>query len=100
MIRYLLMYVLDVAGNYPPRGNTNLRNIHRLIVDSPAPTHIRQALVYYMLKDVKAETHKDAAYGLAESFHLSRKYEMMIDGLWYMDRLQFAVWHLTPTLPT
>jgi hypothetical protein len=68
-----------------------LRKLHSLIVKSGAPEHLSQALIYYLLKDVKIKSKVDVAAQFAGDVFLSNKYWTFIDGLWAMDRSRWNV---------
>lgn len=76
---------------YPPRTNADLRSLFNHIISSELDIHHKQALIYYILKDCRSAP--DAADQFAQTCHLPQKYQLFIDGLWNMDRLEFRVRH-------
>jgi hypothetical protein len=74
---------------YPSRSNSDLRNLYKQIVSSHAPSHHKQAIVYYILKDCRVGS--DASMLFARKCHLPEKYKLFIDGLWQLDRLELRV---------
>ncbi|KAL1993947.1 hypothetical protein VTN49DRAFT_2616 [Thermomyces lanuginosus] len=99
-----LLGVKGVQQAYPPKTNQDLRNLYRQIVSSSFPSHHRQAVIYYLLRDCRAPG--DAILQFTRRCYLPEQYEMFIHGLWYLDRLEFrrALDYLTqpsliPTFP-
>lgn len=74
---------------YPPKSNHDLRDLYNQVVSSTFPTHQKQALIYYILRDCRNPS--DAATQFARRYYLPEKYKLFIDGLWYLDRLEFRV---------
>ncbi|KAK3388522.1 nuclear pore complex assembly-domain-containing protein [Sordaria brevicollis] len=89
---------------YPPKGENGLRSLHHQICQSKVSSHQKLCLLYYLLLD-----HDDIhpgrsqwADGFAEEAGLPRKYQILMRGLWHMDRKEFkyAIENLThPSLP-
>ncbi|KAL1962332.1 hypothetical protein VTN77DRAFT_9823 [Rasamsonia byssochlamydoides] len=99
-----LLGVKAVQKIYPPKTNQDLRNLYQQIVSSPFPSHHKQALIYYILRDCRGAS--DASAQFARRSYLPEKYRLFIDGLWHLDRLEFrrALEYLTepsliPTFP-
>ncbi|GAD98785.1 hypothetical protein AN4596.2 [Paecilomyces variotii No. 5] len=82
-----LLGVKAVTKTYPPRSNQDLRTLYKQIVASPFPSHHKQSLIYYILRDCRSPN--DAAAQFARKCYLPEKYKLFIDGLWYLDRLEF-----------
>lgn len=90
---------------YPPKGENGLRSLHQQICQSRVSSHLKISLLYYLLLD-----HDDIhpgrsqwADGFAEEAGLPKKHQILIRGLWHMDRkeFQYAIENLThPSLPT
>ena len=80
-----------VPKSYPPRSNQDLRNLHYQIISCSAPDHHKQAVLYYILRDVSPEGE---AKDFVRRTYLPDKYKTFIDGIWHMDRLDFEVWLL------
>ncbi|EFE30606.1 uncharacterized protein ARB_02528 [Trichophyton benhamiae CBS 112371] len=82
--------VYGVASKiYPPRSNQSLRSLFQQIVSSSSPNHHKQSLIYYILKDCRGATEKSGALQFARTCYLPDKYRLFIDGLWYLDKLEF-----------
>lgn len=75
---------------YPPSKNADLRELHERITASPIADHYKQSLLFYLLKDSSGEISSQPE-DFAKSVCLPRKYWVVIEGLWHMDRLQFTV---------
>ncbi|KAJ5198014.1 uncharacterized protein N7498_007131 [Penicillium cinerascens] len=82
-----LLGIKGVTKVYPPKTNADLRSLFNHIVSSELDIHHKQALIYYILKDCRSAP--DAADQFAQTCHLPQKYQLFIDGLWNMDRLEF-----------
>ncbi|KAL9122447.1 MAG: hypothetical protein Q9187_000992 [Circinaria calcarea] len=103
--RLLKAVGVDQASKlYPPRSNQDLRNLYQRIVTSTSPDHHKQSLVYYILKDLPSQTQSSVDY--AKNCYIPNKYQVFIDGIWYLDRLvlERALDYLTdpclvPTFP-
>ncbi|KAK3952356.1 nuclear pore complex assembly-domain-containing protein [Pseudoneurospora amorphoporcata] len=90
---------------YPPKGENGLRSLHQQICQSSVSSHYKISLLYYLLLD-----HDDIhpgrsqwADGFAEEAGLPKKYQILMRGLWHMDRKEFkyAIENLAhPSLPT
>ncbi|KAK0650175.1 Protein ELYS [Lasiodiplodia hormozganensis] len=74
---------------YPPSKNADLRELHERITASPIADHYKQSLLFYLLKDSSGEISSQPE-DFAKSVCLPRKYWVVIEGLWHMDRLQFT----------
>jgi hypothetical protein len=77
---------------YPPKSNTELRNLHQAIVSANAAHHTKVSLLYYILLDCD-ENARNNAYSNAfegKSF-VPKKYQIFMKGLWHMDRAEFEV---------
>ncbi|KAI4698004.1 hypothetical protein J4E85_006230 [Alternaria conjuncta] len=105
-----LLTLLNIKGSkmYPPKSSQQLQELHQRITSSNTTLHNKHCLVFYLLKDLSAQHHE--ATELAESFakdvHLEKRFWTFVEGLWFLDHLQFAtaVGHLTypgiiPTFP-
>ncbi|KAF2459368.1 nuclear pore complex assembly-domain-containing protein [Lineolata rhizophorae] len=104
-----LLNQLQVKGVelYPPHDNNSLRQLHRQIVQSQNALHFKQSLLFYLLKDCKAEQGQDPAEDFAKGCYLPPKYWVFMQGLWLLDHLQFEAAteyltqpSLTATFPT
>ncbi|KKZ65444.1 hypothetical protein EMCG_08716 [[Emmonsia] crescens] len=105
--RLLKVLNIDAASRvYPPRTNQALRSLYAQIVSSSSPDHHKQALIYYILRDLRSTSGGDASLLFARRCYLPEKYRLFIEGLWHLDRLEFrrALEYLTepsllPTFP-
>ncbi|KAK2794210.1 hypothetical protein FQN51_000911 [Onygenales sp. PD_10] len=105
--RLLKVLGIDAAARvYPPKSNQALRNLFAQIVSSTSPNHHKQALIYYILRDCRSTGDGDASLQFARRCYLPEKYRLIIEGLWYLDSLEFrrALEYLTepsliPTFP-
>jgi hypothetical protein len=78
------------AKLYPPANNRDLRQLHHLVVTSTAQEHLKQSVIFYLLKDLSTPEHNFASE-FAEECFLSHKYWTFIEGLWSLDRLRYQV---------
>lgn len=84
---------------YPPKGgDAGLRHLHHQILESPGQTHHKLSVLYYLLldhDDVRGARSQLASL-FAEDTALPQKYQILMRGLWHMDRKEFKV---RPSLP-
>ncbi|KAK4192230.1 protein ELYS [Podospora australis] len=93
---------------YPPRSENALRTLHQQIVSSPsaATQSAKLSVLFYILldyDDVRGSRLSQLAESMAEEFGLPRSYQILMRGLWHMDRAEykFALEHLCdPSLPS
>jgi len=86
--------VLNLAAkSYPPRGDNGLHELHQKVCQSTISAHHKLSVLYYLLLD-----HDDilgVRSQLAEQFcqktGIPNKYQILMKGLWHMDRQQFPV---------
>ncbi|KAF6218617.1 hypothetical protein HO133_005968 [Letharia lupina] len=97
--------VQKVSRSYPAESHENLRLLHEQIISSSSPDHHKHSALYYLLKDLHKYSHQSPR-DFANSSYLPGKYRTFIDGIWYLDRLEFekALDYLTepalvPTFP-
>ena len=90
---------------YPPDSYRRLQDLYQQISSSSSPEHHRKSVLYYLLKDLPQGLCQDPE-DFANLCYLPEKYRILVDGLWYLDRLQFerALDYLTepsliPTFP-
>lgn len=77
---------------YPPKSHSHLKELFKLVVASPSPSHHRQSLVYYLLRDFSTSPDsRDSHLKFARQCYLPEKYRLFVDGLWYLDHLDFQV---------
>ncbi|KAL8901145.1 MAG: hypothetical protein Q9207_005348 [Kuettlingeria erythrocarpa] len=81
----------DARSLYPPRSNQDLRDLHQQIIESPSPDHHQQSVLYYILKDIvpTKDVHHPAS-AFAEAVFLPERYRIFMDGIYHLDRAQFA----------
>lgn len=91
ILSHLLTYPNTIASRlYPPRSGLELRKIHEKVVSSHFQSHHKISVLYYLRKEFP-NTSRQAAEDLAKKFYLPEKYRILIDGLWFLDRLKFEV---------
>lgn len=85
-----------------------MHELHQRIVSSDTTLHNKHCLIFYLLKDLSPQQHeeKELSIAFASSVHLESRFWTFIEGLWALDRMDFAtaVTHLThpsiiPTFP-
>lgn len=79
-----------VSKWYPAESHENLRLLHEQIVASASPDHHKHSALYYILKDLQKNSHQSPR-DFANASYLPGKYRTFIDGIWYLDRLEFEV---------
>lgn len=79
-----------VSRSYPAESHENLRLLHEQIISSSSPDHHKHSALYYLLKDLHKYSHQSPR-DFANSSYLPGKYRTFIDGIWYLDRLEFEV---------
>ncbi|KAJ9145374.1 Protein ELYS [Pleurostoma richardsiae] len=83
------------AKAYPPRGESGLHTLHQQICESGMTTHHKLSVFYYLLLDFDDRLGlagaKSKAARFAEASGLPRKYQIFMEGLWYMDRQRFPL---------
>jgi hypothetical protein len=89
---------------YPPRGDAGLRTLHQQICASKVSPHAKLSVLYYLLLDYDSirGARSTLAESLAEESSLPQNYQILMRGLWHMDRqeFKFALEHLAhPSLP-
>ncbi|EEP81340.1 conserved hypothetical protein [Uncinocarpus reesii 1704] len=91
---------------YPPKSVETLRKLHQEVLASRSPTHHKQSVIYYILKDCQDATEGPSSRRFAKQCFLPQKYKLFIDGLWHLDKLDFqqSLCYLTepsliPTFP-
>lgn len=79
-----------VSKSYPAESHENLRLLHEQIIGSSSPDHHKHSALYYLLKDLQKYSHQSPR-DFANASYLPGKYRTFIDGIWYLDRLEFEV---------
>jgi len=77
-----------VHEKYPPKSNQHLRDLYKQILLSAFPNHQKQSVIYYLLRDCRAN---EALVQFLRRCSIPDKYQLFIDGLWHLDRLEFQV---------
>ncbi|CAF9906964.1 hypothetical protein IMSHALPRED_005405 [Imshaugia aleurites] len=80
--------VQTVSKTYPAESHENLRLLHEQIISSSSPDHHKHSVLYYLLKDLQKYSHQSPR-DFANACYLPGKYRTFIDGIWYLDRLEF-----------
>ncbi|KAI9743245.1 MAG: hypothetical protein M1818_003091 [Claussenomyces sp. TS43310] len=80
------------SKHYPPRTNSELRNLHQAVITSNAADHTKLSLLYYLLldSDVKTRRHEHSER-FQEISSLPGPHQILMRGLWHMDKLEFEV---------
>lgn len=78
---------------YPPRGESGLRALHQQICESKVSQHAKLSVFYYFLLDYDElrGARSQLAEALAEESGLPANYQILMRGLWHMDRKEFKV---------
>lgn len=92
---------------YPSKSNSDLRSLHKAIIESNGDEHHKISILFYILLDFDAPTGRRNYSTKFERFSfLPQKYSIYMKGLWHLDRLEFemALQYLThpcliPTFP-
>lgn len=91
-ISLLTIIIGIVQETYPPRSNQKFRELYDQILLSSFPDHQKQAVIYYLLRDCRGSN--EAIVQFVRRYSLPEKYQLFIDGLWHLDRLEFRVFGL------
>ncbi|KAI0999225.1 hypothetical protein K3495_g8970 [Podosphaera aphanis] len=77
---------------YPPKCNSDLRELHRAIIETTSTDHHKLSVLFYVLLDFGHCTRKSKFINVLEQKSLlPRAYQTFMRGLWYMDRLEFKL---------
>jgi hypothetical protein len=77
---------------YPPKSNSELRNLHKAVVESAGEDHHKLSVLFYILLDFDAPTgRRDYSTTFERNSFLPEKYQIYMKGLWHMDQLEFEV---------
>lgn len=85
---------IDVGHLYPPRNAKEFRELHRRIAGANCQLHLKQSLLFYLLKDcsmVAKSRDELAANEFQEECGLPKKYWIIMQGFWNMDKLNYKV---------
>lgn len=80
------------AKAYPPKNETALRQLHRLICDTGMALHHKLTIFYYMLLDYD-DMYNDVhvSENFASVSGMPANYQLFMKGLWYLDRQHYSV---------
>ncbi|KAL2137111.1 hypothetical protein VTI74DRAFT_8743 [Chaetomium olivicolor] len=103
--RVLKALGISESKAYPPRGDSGLRALHQQICSTAVSPHAKLSVLYYLLLDYDEVrgARSNLAESLAEESGLPQNYQILMRGLWHMDRqeFKFALEHLAhPSLPS
>ncbi|KAK1757265.1 protein ELYS [Echria macrotheca] len=103
--RVLRALGITEAKAYPPKGDNGLRHLHHQICESKVSPHHKLSILYYLLLDYDdlRGARSNLAESLAEDSALPSKYQILMRGLWHLDRkeFKFALEYLAhPSLPS
>ncbi|OIW26607.1 hypothetical protein CONLIGDRAFT_481821 [Coniochaeta ligniaria NRRL 30616] len=103
--RVLKALSIGEGRTYPPKGDNGLRSLHKHICESKVSAHHKLSVFYYLLldHDLVRGMKSQLAEEFAESSGLPGKYQILMRGLWHMDRkeFKFALEYLAhPSLPS
>jgi len=89
----MLTALLLPAKSYPPRTENALHGLHQQICAAKTGPHQKLSVLYYLLLDYDEglSPRSQLAESFARQAGLPKSYQILIKGLWYMDRLQFQV---------
>ncbi|KAL2163437.1 hypothetical protein VTH06DRAFT_5494 [Thermothelomyces fergusii] len=99
-----ILKALGLGDSVPPKGESGLRALHQQICDTKVSAHARLSAFYYLLLDYDElrGARSNLAEALAEETGLPANYQLLMRGLWHMDRneFRFALENLAhPSLP-
>jgi len=89
----ILTAFLFLAKSYPPRTENALHTLHQHICAAKMGPHQKLSVLYYLLLDFDEglSPRSQLADNFARHAGLPKNFQILIKGLWYMDRLQFQV---------
>ncbi|TGO69824.1 hypothetical protein BOTNAR_0006g00090 [Botryotinia narcissicola] len=91
-VTYLLLTCAQAVKYYPPKSNSDLRNLHKVIIDSTGQDHHKLSALYYILLDFDAPTgRRDYSTTFEQKSFLPRSYQIYMKGLWHLDNLDFEL---------
>jgi hypothetical protein len=84
--------MLPALKYYPPKSNSDLRNLHKAVCDNTGADHHKISVLYYILLDFDYPTgRRDLSTAFEQKSFLPQKYQIYMKGLWHMDRMEFEV---------
>ncbi|OAA57761.1 hypothetical protein ISF_07002 [Cordyceps fumosorosea ARSEF 2679] len=79
------------AKAYPPKTDSALKQLHQSVCDASMPTHHKLSLFYYILLDFDGPNGPPyISQDFITASGLPANYQIFMQGLWYMDQLEFA----------
>ncbi len=82
----------STAKLYPPKTENALKQLHQTVCEASMSTHHKLSLLYYILLDFDAASSPPSvAEAFAVASGIPQSYKFFMDGLWYLDRLNFSV---------
>lgn len=92
-----MLTLLLAVKYYPPKSNSDLRHLHKAVVESSGADHHKISVLYYILLDFDAPTRRRIhSTAFEENSFLPQKYQIYMKGLWHLDRLEFEVSFMPP----
>ncbi|KUJ14641.1 uncharacterized protein LY89DRAFT_783738 [Mollisia scopiformis] len=80
------------AKYYPPKSNSDLRNLHKTIVESGSADTQKISVLYYILLEFDYPTgQRNFSAALEQNAFLPAKYQIYMKGLWHLDRKEFEL---------
>ncbi|KAH8819585.1 nuclear pore complex assembly-domain-containing protein [Xylogone sp. PMI_703] len=77
---------------YPPKSNGELKGLHKAILESSGADHHKISVLYYILLDFDSlNERRDSSGSFEEKAFLPQKYQIYMQGLWHLDRLEFEL---------
>ncbi|RFU23786.1 hypothetical protein B7463_g12552, partial [Scytalidium lignicola] len=77
---------------YPPKSNGDLRSLHKAVLESNGADHHKISVLYYILLDFDFLTaRRDYSTSFEEKAFLPQKYQIYMQGLWFLDHLDFEL---------
>ncbi|RQM08312.1 hypothetical protein DH86_00003811 [Scytalidium sp. 3C] len=87
-----LLGIKRPAKIYPPRSNNDIRSLHKAILESGGADHHKISVLYYILLDFDSLTsRREYSAHFEQSSYLPQKYQIYMQGLWFLDRLNFEL---------
>ncbi|TVY93525.1 Protein ELYS [Lachnellula willkommii] len=75
---------------YPPKSNSDLRNLHKAVVESSGLEHHKISVLYYVILNIDLPTRRRLHSSEFErNSFLPPKYSIYMKGLWHLDRQDF-----------
>ncbi|KAM3540857.1 hypothetical protein ARSEF1564_006213 [Beauveria bassiana] len=79
------------AKVYPPKTDNALKQLHQSVCDTTMSTFHKLSLFYYVLLDCDGANNSHySSQDFVAACGLPTNYQLFMQGLWYMDHLEFA----------